>query len=280
MANCDSGFDILHLVGKGVLLLAGCLLVGPACVLDVTVDEPVSLDPDAGQPTDDAMAQGADAAGSDAVAMLDTTCLTDNAGAIVCDGWESGDLTTVWDGSNTKLGTIEASTAQAYRGDYSLRIATEGPGSTAFVRVAFAPITAGTINLRGYLYVPATTTFLGSVEFTTLGPGGGTHAHNNIVSGGRGRILLSGMTATTAAALPTDQWICFTYDIAIGDLDGTASGTFGGETLGPIGPLDSLPAGGYENVEIGFVFTDDMMGAAEVFIDEVVVDDSPIACDP
>lgn len=244
------------------LTFAGCILEsGPLPERDASapIDAAVRAD---GRTTD---------------AMAASSCLDVHAGALFCEGFEDPQLP-AW-------GTPEAGISQvatpAYRGAGALRA--EATGAEAEVRltaVPFAPRASGDVYTRSWHFVPADTE-VSHVEMLGVHNSGGVSGLAILVFDGELRAFLAGTgnVATIPGPLvPKDTWFCVESHIEIGAA-GSVQVWLDGVSTGQTSGVDTLPGTGIDRIVTGIPFTGQtQVGTAEVFIDELVIDDQPIGC--
>jgi hypothetical protein len=229
---------------------------------------------------DTAPCPGCDACGPACIPHDATGCDDRHSGALFCSGFEDGTL-----GQHVYTSDGELVLApRAYRGQASLRARTlQAPGDHAVAHWDLPAITGGTLYLRTYLYATAVQTG----DWLVLAQLGGMPAGSApqkvsmdiysddrlVVTSTLGNYLLGGDTR-----LPLDRWLCAELAIEVGDAGRMEVRLDGVPASYSTTPVDTLPAGGFTGFFVGYWGGDENM-AADVYHDELVVDDAPIGCD-
>ncbi len=213
-------------------------------------------------------------------ATRDTTACDDaHADALFCDGFEDPNLLP-W--VLTKVdGTLEPATNPLFRGQASLKARMDAvSGSASAERFLQTPISSGMIHVRGYYYIPSGTfDYVQLLKFLeneglflgiTVAIGGGTVAVLE---------TLGTEQLTSSGAFPLDKWFCLQLNVAIDAAAGSVELLVdGAQVLNQTG-LPTLPDAGYVLFGVGAVFTTPVQPLTTVFVDEVVLDTSPVACE-
>lgn len=212
-----------------------------------------------------------------------TRCDDAFVSALFCESWEAGRDTTVWPWVETMdLNTVGVSGTRPYRGESALEANAVNAGRSWVIAPALVPQrTTGEIWLRAYVYVPASAT---APEIDTLqlvdarSPYHGVYLH---ITGERARAILSeNGAATSDVAFPRERWNCVAIGIGIDGANGwlRLRTNTGADTL--LNGVDTLPAAGYGNVHAGIYVNPAPTSEVSVSIDEIVIDDALIPCDP
>ncbi len=238
--------------------------------------------PDGSVPVDAAVTPDApspDAPSPDAPAADRTACDDDFAGATLCDGFEDPGLAPWF--QNVTDGTLIASTSPRYRGDASLRAQMDAVSATASAeRTLDTPITAGTFYVRGYYYLP--TGAFAYLQILKFLENGGTFGGVNVAVTADATPNLGALaeTAVGTAPFPLDQWFCLQLEVVIDATLGSATLSVDGTAVATLTDVPTLPAtGSFSILGVGVEFADGAQATTNVFVDEVVLDVAPIACD-
>jgi len=210
----------------------------------------------------------------------DTSCDDIYAGAIFCDGFESGDFMR-WSSSMVTAGAMATLVdTPVYRGARAMNGTAPIAGGSAWVRKLLSPaIASGEIHLRAYVYLPSTVTLSVVVEILTIGNGGDVHTHMALDPDGR-VTLISGPTYSTGLIMPRDRWVCAQLSVVVDPALGRAALALDGMPAGFVNDIPTVPStGGYPEFGVGLwqgaLATTDI----GVYVDEVVLDDAPVPCD-
>jgi hypothetical protein len=263
-------------VGERCIAGTGCVALGP----DAGPSD--SGPPDGGPP--DAPADAPRDAGPPP--LDDTACDDVHAGAIVCDGFESGDGS-MWGATIESPGgalDVLGPPPVPYRGAYavSARWAMDARVEAYLeLEPLGTPRTSGDLYLRGYVYVPGTTAF-DTVNFLGLGENVSPVEGTTVMLRMGSLATYSGTAGTTlqsSFALPRDTWLCVELHVRIGNAG--AIDLYADEMrVAGADPIDTLPGGGISRLTIGAAQYDPRTTpAGTIHLDEVVLDDAPIGCD-
>ena len=263
----DAGADAGGRVDAGPSLDAG---TDAAAALDAGADAGDDAGDDAGQDA------GPDDAGPD-----DTSCDDVHAGAIFCDGFETGlgawSMTTA-----SATGMVDTVATPAFRGHAALRARTLASTSLAYALASpLGARTSGDLYFRMWMRIPA------GVPVTTVYT---LAAHESVAPRNGfdlGTVTASTATATlstaahafssTDAVFGRDTWACVEAHVLI-----AASGTFevwvdGTAVVADTG-RNTLPASGYSDLLVGILGVEAGQPPTTVYLDEVVVDTARIGC--
>lgn len=212
----------------------------------------------------------------------DTACDDAHAGAIFCDGFESGDISRwLWDSESN--GTVVIQNASHYRGSYAMR-GDWTADATAEAYLEARPLTgtrSGDLYLRGYFFMPSSTTF-DSLNVYGVGEAGG--ANDSVVVTFRAGELgvypsIPDRTYASSAAVPRDRWFCLELHIRVAD-SGSVELFLDGASILTQSAIDTLPALGYTRLTAGVdQYTPRTTPSGHMYFDELVLDDAPIGCD-
>jgi hypothetical protein len=225
--------------------------------------------------TDDAADD--DAAGPDA-ALLD--CTQTHPTAVFCDGFEASDMGP-WDYTILERGTAVRTTTRAYRGAASLAVTTDGSNNYKSARwgAFLPPATTGDLYVRSYQWLPSATTIAGQMSLLVTGNSAPPYPSTSVRLE-PGQLVVQVDTVgpvQTPGAFPRDRWVCVQLHIAIG-ATGSVSLRLDGDLVVDTGTLDTRVTGGYTHIDVGVHYATNTQPQVEMWIDEVVVDTVPIAC--
>jgi len=206
------------------------------------------------------------------------------AGALACSGFEASDLASEWpDQTIAMAGELERTTERAHSGEAALRASSNGPQSVAVVASEIEPVVSGTLHLRVHLYVPSgvpTETinilFIGSDP----APDPFTGLDINVEDGALQIFSPQNDPARVTGELiiPRDVWFCLRAEIAVSD-DAGAVQLFVDDALAlEATGLDTLPEDGVHLLRAGVDWSSGQEASFEIYIDDLVLDDAPVAC--
>ena len=211
-------------------------------------------------------------------------CAEAFADALACSGFEEGDLPSEWaDQPIVGAGELERTTERAHSGEAALRASSDGPESVAVVATEIEPVLSGTLYLRVHLYVPAgvpTETinilFIGSDP----APDPFTGLDINLEDGALQIFSPQNDPArvTGELTIPRDAWFCLRAEIAVSDAAGAAQLFVDGELALAATGLDTLPDDGVHLLRAGVDWSSEQETSFEIYIDDLVLDDAPVAC--
>ncbi len=270
--------------------------------LDAPMDAPIADAPTSDAPIVDASGDARDTSTGDAQvdsavvdssvdsgmdtgmdAGLDETACDDlHSGALFCDGFESPGLV-AWAETRTTMGSASRSTATTYRGDGSLHAeTTAGSGRANVIAYELGGRSTGELWARFYLYVPSPyavtdinvmTIHEDAVPFGGVGVG--------IFRGDQPYIYFGTASRTAYAPVATitrDRWTCWQLHVEIGSR-GAADLRIDGVEVAADTDIDTLPSAGFTSIVTGIGYSDPDQVPATVFVDELIIDDSPVGCD-
>lgn len=238
--------------------------------------------PDAGPPDAGSPDAGPPDAGPPDAGPDDTACDDVHAGALFCDGFESAGFL-AWDRLRTRDGTVTQSTTTRHRGMGAMHSqTTAGSGRADAEASPLSALSSGELWIRTYLYLPSgfdlvdmnvTTVHEAVSPYVGVGMG--------MIAGDRPYIWFGteGRSAhAPAVTVPRDRWTCWELHIVLDDVSGSADLSIDGVTVAMETGVDTVPGGGMTILVSGLGYTDPTQSSAELFLDELVVDDAPIGC--
>jgi hypothetical protein len=218
-----------------------------------------------------------DAAGPDA-ALLD--CTQTHPSAVFCDGFEDSGMGP-WDYTVLEFGTATRTTARAYRGAASLAVTTDGSSNYKFARwgTFLPPATTGDLYIRSYQWLSSATTIVGQTSLLVTGNSTPPYPSTSFRLE-PGKLVVQVETTgifESPGAFPRDRWVCVQLHISIG-ATGSVSLHHDGTSVVESGPFDTRVTGGYSYLDVGVHYAMDTQPQVAMWIDEVVVDTVPVAC--
>jgi hypothetical protein len=212
-----------------------------------------------------------------------SACDDVHAGAIFCDGFESGDTFPEWDGLSTEGGGVPGlSTGERYRGGGAFDARTSGGSQRAYIsREGFGAVATGELDLRAYLFLRSTpaTDHISTIFLFDEAANG---VALEVYAGGNAAIYLSETDESfpISPPIPRDRWVCVELHVTIA-ASGTVAFSWDGEERERVADIDTRPDGSYTDFSVGILnsASSNTEGSALLF-DEVVLDDAPIGCDP
>jgi hypothetical protein len=205
----------------------------------------------------------------------------------VCSGFEARDVGDDWDAVVIEgSGAVDRSTARARHGRGALHATSEGNDSVAVVSKTFAPLRSGEVDFRAYLYVPsAVQTQTMNIFFVgyepTPDPFQGVDF--NLEDGAVQVYSPQGTPdrQTGTLQIPRDRWFCFRARVVISDdRNEGAVQAFADDTLAlDATMIDTRPINGVRQFRAGVDWSSEQTTPFEIYIDDVVLDTKPVACD-
>lgn len=207
------------------------------------------------------------------------------AGMLVCDSFENGFDTVGWNRSSSS-GTIEVDTTRRYRGTTSIHAhtnaipsATTNPGAVMSSQQGL-PIN-GTLYARAWIYVQSphpSGAFDQLINFTTLsGDGISLGTRNGVLAANDYTDSMYAESAT--AQLPVDRWACVQLSIPSGTTGMTRVYLDSAEVTDIALPKSTAqPQPTRLEVGLQWVGTVSSFPAADVWFDDLIIDDQPITC--
>lgn len=238
------------------------------CVLLIACGR-IGFDPDDGgstNPTGDALAVG---------------CDVTHPNAQFCDGFEDPALV-AWDYFIENDGTTARSLVRAYRGSASLYTQIFNVATYKAARRGvnlFPGLVAGDLYVRAFYWIPASSQITDQLSIMVTGNNIDPFPSANVLLV-PGEIHLNVEVSGTFGALnfPHDRWTCVELHIVIDPAGGVIEAWVDGMLRATGSDLDTEVAGGYTNVDIGVHYATPAQAPAEMWVDEVVVDLTPIGC--
>jgi hypothetical protein len=198
---------------------------------------------------------------------------------LFCDGFETGTLD-AWRG-DIGAGTLGISNDMPFMGGFAMR-AQAGVGGFAYGAVDLAPITDGEIYVRLHMRIPAGIP-IAPPEVQLFRVGRETdngHVHFMVDANDRPIVWSEFDLLTGTGTVPRDRWLCMTAHLVLG-ASGSADFAIDdvpvvGIPSGDISPRD----GGFDEVSVGMVSTDNAQAQLQILVDEVAIARTPLPCGP
>jgi hypothetical protein len=201
-----------------------------------------------------------------------------HAAAIFCDGFEGG--LAAWEIVD---GTPARTTALLHAGTGALEAAIQDQPEAATVQRLLPQInTLGELYLRGWFYAPSSFSF-GQINVFNIdsaaGSGVSIYTFNENLAVFRRTGSETG--GITGPPLPKDGWHCVELALVVADSGGRIALHVDGQNVIDQTNLDTLPTGGFDRLNVGIPFSGSaQVGPATVYLDDIVVDVTPIGCAP
>lgn len=202
----------------------------------------------------------------------------------ICDGFEAATVDARWSKDTDNAGTFTIDNTRAFRGKQSLHIHDNGGGSgsspfTNLVTHSQFPL-SGTAFVRAYFFFPPgyQSAFNQVLNFSDESGNGASFATKN------GHPVLNDYSPPTAfnesaTPLPTGEWVClsmsmtqtaatgtvklFLRDAEVADVTATGVGT---------------PSMSHIYIGLDWVNNTSAVAASDVWVDEIIINDSPVTC--
>jgi hypothetical protein len=210
-------------------------------------------------------------------------CEITHDGALVCadfegDALDGGAFQTVLEST----GELELSSERAHDGARALRATTTGVMSFAALAQNFDPVRGGELHLRAYLYVAGEQpTEIMNILF--IGASGAVAEFDGIdinLQGGALQVFApqAGVRETSEQVIPRDRWFCLRLRLEVHDASGTLELFTDDELALRVAAFDTLPASGISELRAGIDWSSEQSEPFEIFIDDLVLDTSEVAC--
>lgn len=195
--------------------------------------------------------------------------------ALFCDGFEDAALA-AWQ----LTGMVSQMASDTVRGNAALLAETQTSQQTSHALVDFAAVTSGTLNVRGWFFVPSghQIVHFDLLDIKAVPSGGGLAilAYQDELVLYQNTVTPDGV-AMQAIAFPVDRWLCIELQLQVAD-PGSATLLLDGAVVSSFTGIDMLPANGFSRLTVGIPWTDAGQTPARAFTDEVVLDTKPIGC--
>jgi hypothetical protein len=217
-------------------------------------------------------------------ASTDAPAVTDCAGTLVCDPFDTiGPAWTV----DTQSGTVTVDTTRAYRGTSSVHLhidqvttSTTNPRALLDTSPAALPIT-GTIYTRAWMYFATpmpTSPFAQLINFANLaGQGLSMGERNGAVT--NNDYTTGGYMESATVALPLGRWTCLQFEAPSGTTSTIRIFVDGAEVTDVALAISmAQPAPDHAYLGIEWVGTVTSQPAYDAWMDEVIISASPTTC--
>lgn len=222
-----------------------------------------------------------DAASGDSGPLVD--CTMTYPATRLCSGFEQSGMGE-WDYDITTEGTTDLSTTRAYRGTHSLEIQTTAVDAYKEARwgknYVLDAVMTGDIYVRAYYWLDASTVVTDQLSILIVTSGVDPYPSANVLLvPGEMHSNIDGESATAPFEFPRDRWVCLRMHLVVAATGGSIDIAVDGATVLSKANIDTRVANGYTNVDVGVHYATPAQTASRMWIDEVVIDTSPIACD-
>ena len=220
------------------------------------------------------------AAGDGSVAGdgIDGPLVTDcaaHASALFCDGFEAG--LNGWVISN---GSPQVVSTPRHAGTAALSASITTQPQSEMVQKVLPIGGLSQLYLRGWFYAPSAYTYsavnLFNIDAPSATEGVSIYVFNEVVSVYHNTPEVGGFAGVP---LVHDTWHCAELAVSVADTGGAISLTLDGQTVIDQTNLDTRPTAGFYHLQVGIPYTGPTQsGPAAVYVDDVVVDVTPIGC--
>ncbi|HTA91415.1 MAG TPA: hypothetical protein VK745_17645 [Polyangiaceae bacterium] len=205
----------------------------------------------------------------------ESTSCPAHPGALACSGFDDSALPG-WTPTVDSTGTLSVVTTPRLAGTGALAAGTSMVNGRSRFAYEFPAMTSGQIYLRAWIYVDPGTV-LSDVHTIVVGDANTSDYGSKFVyTGGTLHVASSGVAVTGTVDAPLGQWYCLRLELGIGD-QGTVRAYLNDTVFADATGVDTLPAAGVHNVTAGIDFAG-QAEPAQVFIDELLLDTSPVSC--
>jgi hypothetical protein len=211
------------------------------------------------------------------------SCASAHPGAVFCSGFELSKLSDWGSPVLENAAEVGRSTARAHSGRASLHASSSAGMSQAALVANFPPVLGGDLYLRTYVYVPAglpTQTmnifFLGAKPV----PDPFVGIDFNLEQGAVQVYSPQGnpQRQTGTLTIPRDRWFCFRARIVISHTRGEVQAFVDDAPALDATHIDTLPPAGVDELRVGIDWSSDQSAFFELYVDDLVLDTAPVAC--
>jgi hypothetical protein len=200
-----------------------------------------------------------------------------HASALFCDGFEVG--LGAWVVSN---GSPQVVTAPRHAGSGALEATIAVQPESEMVQKVLPIGSVNQLYARAWFYAPSAYTYdavnLFNIDAAGASQGVSIYVYGESLSVYHNTPEVGGFAGP---ALPHDTWHCAELAVSVADTGGTMRLTLDGQTVIDQTNLDTRPTGGFDHIQVGIPYTGPTQsGPAAFYVDDVVVDVTPIGCAP
>ena len=210
-----------------------------------------------------------------------TACDDLYLGARFCDGFEDTAFG-AWGWRREESGVVTRTTSRVYRGTGAMRATTSAGSGKASLGASITPIGSGDVWFRIYAFIPSgytmdTVSFIAVTE--GVDPWIGTALQAVTMDRAHAWVGPEGRAFTVSNRVPRDRWFCYRGHLRLSDTAGILEAWIDGTRVISQTGIDTMPATAHADVVVGIEWSSSSQSTADVYIDEVVVDDAEILCD-
>lgn len=196
-------------------------------------------------------------------------------GALACSGFDDP-APVGWISTVDATSDLSVVSAPLLAGAGALDARTTATNGRSRFLYEFTQLTSGELYLRAWVYV-APSTLLSNVHTIVVGDANtADYGSKFVYTDGKIHVAAAGAAVTGSADAPLGQWYCLRLELGIGD-QGSVRAYLNDTQFTDATGVDTLPVAGVHNVTAGIDFSG-QADPAEVFIDELVLDTTPIGC--
>lgn len=217
---------------------------------------------------------------NDGAADQDTSLLTDcevHAGALLCEDFEAG--LGRWP---TQMGTTNAVVAPVYAGTGALASSIQAYPDFAYIGMAMPALTPEpSLYVRARVFVPSTFS-VGHINLINI-DASATEGVSIYLTATDIAVYRSTpeQGSVTAPLVARDEWLCVELALGVADTGGTIELRVADQVVANGGGFDTRPTGGFNDLKVGIPFSaTQQSGPVTVYLDNIVVDVTPIGCTP
>lgn len=202
--------------------------------------------------------------------------------ALLCSTFEEPGMGP-WDYSVIDQGSVGLSTARAYRGAHSLEIQTNGTDNYKSARwginYVLDEVDSGDFYIRAYYWLDSSTVVTDQLSILVVGNAVDPYPSSNVLLvPGQIHSNVDGISVIAPYEFPRDRWTCLVMHLTVGANGALDILVDGARALSRFN-FDTRVAGGYTNVDVGVHYATPGQAESHFWVDEVVVDSQPVACD-
>jgi hypothetical protein len=210
----------------------------------------------------------------------DTSMLADceaHAGALLCEDFEAG--LGRWP---TQMGTTNLVTSPVYGGTGALASSIQAYPEIAYIGMDMSALTpAATLYVRARVFVPSAFS-VGHINLINI-DASATEGVSIYLTGTEIAVYRSTpeQGSVTAPLVTRDEWLCVELALGVADTGGTIDLRVADQVVATGTALDTRPTGGFNALKVGIPFSaTQQTGPVSAYLDNIVVDVTPIGCAP